>query len=77
MSRTLSPYTGSGSGGALQAGDKWGFQKAEATRQALDIAMYLGLQADFGGDERPILSASYVPVNGARGFSLEDRKSVV
>lgn len=50
MSRTHSAITGSGSGGALQAGDKFGFQIAEKIRQSIDIAMYLPA-VPLGGSE--------------------------
>lgn len=48
----------------------WGYQDAERTRQALDMALYLAGHLDMGGDDRPVLSSSYVPVNGARSFDL-------
>jgi hypothetical protein len=51
-------------------GDTFDGAAAEKVRQAMDMSMYFGIQADLGGDERPILSASYVAVNGARTFDL-------
>ena len=71
MARTFTPLTGTGAGSAIILNDKFGFQSAEKIRQALDIAAYLGGHFDLGGDERGILSASYVPVNGSRRFSLD------
>jgi hypothetical protein len=68
--RTYDPLTGGGAGSVYQAGDKWGYQTAEDVRNNEDIAAYLMGHLDLGGDERGILSASYVPVNGSRRFSL-------
>jgi len=73
-SRTFTPLTGTGASSAYQAGDKFGYQGVEKIRQALDMALYLAGHLDLGGDERAILSASYVPVNGARTFTLDGDK---
>lgn len=70
MARTFTPLTGGGGGSAYQSGDKWGYQTAENVRQALDMALYYAGHLDLGGDERGILSASYVAVNGARTYDL-------
>lgn len=48
----------------------FGYQDAERARQDIDICAYLAGHLDLGGDERPILSASYTPVNGHRSFDL-------
>jgi hypothetical protein len=71
MARTFTPITGSGSGGSIIASDKWGVVKSESVRQALDMALYLAGHLDLGGDERGILSASFVAVNGPRSFSIQ------
>lgn len=55
---------------AIVSGDPWSFTRGEYARMNHDIAAYCGLQADLGGDERGILSASYVAVNGARSYDL-------
>ncbi len=68
--RTFTPITGGGAGGAFIAGDRFGYQTVEKIRNDLDIAGYLGGHLDLGGDERGILSASYTGVNGARSFDL-------
>jgi len=68
--RTFSTLTGSGPNNAYIPGDKWSAQVAEKVRNDVDIANYLGLTLDLGGDEDPILSASYVRVNCARSASL-------
>jgi hypothetical protein len=69
-SRTFTPLTGTGAGSAYQLNDKWGYQTAEKVRNGLDVANYIAGHLDLGGDERGILSASYVPVNGYRSFDL-------
>jgi hypothetical protein len=69
-SRTFTSLVGGAAGGVYQAGDKFGANSAEKVRNNEDIAAYLMGHLDLGGDERPILSASFVPVNGARVFSL-------
>ena len=51
MSRTFAAFTGSGGGGALVSGDKFGFQTAEKIRQAIDLLAYLGDHLPLGGDE--------------------------
>lgn len=58
---TITPYTN---------GSKFGYQDAEWARQDLDVLSYIAGHLDLGGDERPILSASYVPVNGFRSYDL-------
>jgi hypothetical protein len=58
---TIDPYVN---------GSKFGYQDAERARQDLDILSYLCGHFDLGGDERPILSASYVGVNGHRSYDL-------
>ena len=68
--RTFTAITGGGVGGAYQAGDKHGYQTEEKIRHGLDIGAYLGGHLDLGGDERGILSAAYVAVNGARTYDL-------
>src|SRR5512138_334824 len=68
--RTYTAITGGGAGGAYQSGDKFGYQTAEKIRNDMDIAAYIAGHLDLGGDERGILSASYVPVNGSRSFDL-------
>lgn len=68
--RTLTSLTGGGAGGAYQANDKLGYQSVEKIRNNEDIAHYLMGHFDLGGDERGILSASYVAVNGARSYDL-------
>ncbi len=68
--RTYTALTGGGAGSAYQSGDRWGYQTAEKVRNDLDIAVYLAGHLDLGGDERPILSASYTPVNGYRSYDL-------
>lgn len=70
--RTYTALTGGGAGSAYQTGDKWGYQTAEKVRNDLDICAYLAGHLDLGGDERPILSSSYVGVNGARTYDLND-----
>lgn len=62
--RTFTPITGGGAGGAFQAGDRHGYQTEEKIRQGLDVANYAGGCYPLGGDDTGILSASYVPVNG-------------
>lgn len=71
MARTFTPLTGGGAGSAYQTGDKWGYQVAEKVRQALDMALYYAGHLDLGGDERGILSSSFVAVNGARTYDLD------
>src|SRR4051812_36683710 len=68
--RTFTALTGGGAGSAYQTGDKWGYQTAEKVRNDLDICAYLAGHIARGGDERPIVSASYVGVNGARTYDL-------
>ena len=68
--RTFTAVTGSGANNALIVGDKFGATKAESFRNDVDICAYLGDTFDLGGDEDPILSASYVRVNCARSASL-------
>lgn len=68
--RTYTAITGGAAGGAYQAGDKLGYQTVEKIRNDMDIAAYIAGHLDLGGDERGILSASYVPVNGYRSFDL-------
>ncbi len=68
--RTYTALTGGGAGSAYQSGDRWGYQTAEKVRNDLDICAYLAGHIDLGGDERGILSASYVPVNGYRSYDL-------
>lgn len=68
--RTFDPFTGSGPDGALIAGDSFGPTQADTWRQMLDICGYVGGHFDLGGDERGILSSSYIAVNGARTFDL-------
>jgi hypothetical protein len=68
--RTYTALTGGGAGSAYQTGDRWGYQTAEKVRNDLDICAYVAGHLDLGGDERGILSASYVPVNGYRSFDL-------
>lgn len=57
MARTFSPFPGSGSGGSIAVGDKWGQQKIEKTRQALDLFAYAAIEFDMGGEETPTLIA--------------------
>jgi len=73
-SRTFNPLTGSGANDSIIVAHKFGYQDAEDIRQALDMALYLAGHLDLGGDERAILSASYVPVNGSRTFTLDGDK---
>jgi hypothetical protein len=72
--RTLTPLVGGGTGGAIAVGDyvkaTAGTLTVEQIRNNEDIAAYLMGHMDLGGDERGILSAAYVPVNGARTFDL-------
>lgn len=70
-SRSFVPFTGSGPDGALIAGDSFGPTQAEAWRQMLDVCGYIGGHFDLGGDERGILSSSYVAVNSARTYDLD------
>ncbi len=72
MSLTRVPWTGSGPGGSIVVGDKWGQQKIEATRQMLDQSGYIGGHYDLGGDNvAGILSASLVQVNSFRQYLLD------
>jgi hypothetical protein len=71
MARTFTPITGSGGGGVYVSGDKHGYQTEEKIRQALDLLAYMVGHIDLGGDERGILSASYVKVNAPRTISLK------
>ena len=72
--RTFTPLTGTGASNAYQTGDKFGYQGAEKIRQALDMALYVAGHLDLGGDEWEKVSASYVPVFGARTYTLDGDK---
>lgn len=75
MSRTFHQLTGNGSDFTTSdpyiASSPVGYQDFEWARQAIDLLAYLGGGFDLGGDERGILSASYVTVNGGRAWSLD------
>lgn len=49
MARTFSAWTGSGGGGAIAVGDKFGQSKIEAVRQGLDLLAYVGDAIHLGG----------------------------
>lgn len=71
--RTFTPMTANTDLTTITAytnGTKFGYQDAEWARQDLDVMSYLAGHLDLGGDERGILSASYVPVNGYRSYDL-------
>jgi hypothetical protein len=59
--------------GTYTAGTKWGYQSAQKTKEAIDMALYLAGHLDLGGSETSAQvtgAATWAPVTSYRAFSL-------
>lgn len=71
--RTFTALGGTTAQTAYTAGHRWGYQDAEQTRQALDMALYLAGHIPLGGSEGTAVvtgAATWAPVPGYLPISL-------